>query len=199
MEFRLQHFLLSLSATFFLFSHASAIAAGKKLDLNNEFFEFGVSGGVINIQDFTSEPTVVLTATFNATEDFFLQYNYQFADVSLSSFEAGPDRDSFFEGESRSYTHYDVLLGYKFFQSEFFIADGYTTIGNLYTVIGAGNNSFGGEDAFATVVGIGYKVGLNRRWNLRTDFKDYIYKSGIFADQRTTHNTSFTVGLSFLW
>ena len=36
MEFRLQHFLLSLSAVFLIFSNSSAFAAGKKLDLNNK-------------------------------------------------------------------------------------------------------------------------------------------------------------------
>lgn len=178
----------------------SAVAAGEKLRLNNEYFEFGVSAGVLNVQDFPAGLTLGVSATFSATEDFFLQYNYQFADVGENRFESDPEnRAIFFQGEDRQFRHYDLLLGYKLFQSEFFVLDGYNTIGNLYTVLGIGNTAFGDEDSFSTVVGVGYKVGLTRKWQLRFDFRDYIYRSEILIDDGLRHNTSFTTGVSYLW
>ena len=74
MEFRFQHLLLSVVLCITsLFS--SSVFAGGKLNLNNEYFEFGAAAGVISIQDFTSELTLAFSATFTASEDFFLQYN----------------------------------------------------------------------------------------------------------------------------
>ncbi len=200
MEFRFQYFFLIISLVTMSYASQSLAAGGEKLDLNNEYFEFGVSAGILSVQDFGAEPTVALSATFIATEDFFLQYNYQFSDISLSTYEDSDAGIPIAEGDDRFFRRYDFLLGYNVFQSEFFVTDGYTTIGNLYTVIGVGNNSFAGEDAFSTTVGVGFKVGLNRRWNLRADFRDYIHKApSILANDDRTHNTSFTVGLSFLW
>lgn len=202
MEFRFQHILLSICAIFsFLCTSLAYAEKGKKLRLNNEFFEFGVHAGVLNVQDFSSELTLGFSATFAASENFFLQYNYQVADVSLSTVEENPNLARFFVGDDRLFTHYDLLLGYNLFQSEFFVVDGYNTIGNLYTVIGVGNTNFGDEDRFTTTVGVGYKVGLTRKWQLRIDFRDYIYRSALISQDkdRTRHNTSFTAGISFLW
>jgi len=203
MEFRYQHLLLSATLALSLcFANATfAAGKGKKLRLNNEFFEFGVHAGVINIQDFTSELTLGVSATFSASENFFLQYNYLAADVSLSTFEEVPGGGLFFQGNDRLFRHYDLLLGYNLLQSEFFVADGYNTIGSLYTVIGVGDTNFGDEDRFTTTIGIGYKIGLTRRWKLRIDFRDYIYRSSLIRQDgdRARHNTAFTAGISFLW
>ena len=45
-------------------------------DINNEVFELGIFAGIINIEDFGSEFVPGISATFRASEDFFIQYNY---------------------------------------------------------------------------------------------------------------------------
>ena len=195
MEFRFQYILLIATLMLFQFSYAG----DKRLSLDNEYFEFGVSTGVISVQDFTSEFSLGLQSTFTASEHFFLQLNYMQADVSLSSSEENIGR--FFNGDDRTYTHYDVLLGYNIFQGEIFLDEGVSTLSSLYAVAGVGNNSFGGEDVLAYTVGFGYQLGLSRRYNLRFDFRDYIYDSSLTLGNRsqTVHNTHFTVGIGYLW
>ena len=195
MESRLQYILLI--GTLGLIQ--PALADDKRLSLDNEYFEFGVSSGILNIQDFGSEFSLGLQTTFTASESFFLQFNYLQAEASLSSYENS--QGQYFSDDDRDFVHYDVLLGYNIFQGEIFLGEGVSTLSSLYSVIGVGHNSFGGEDELAYTIGMGYKVGLSRKVNLRFDFRDYIYESTLLLGNEayTVHNTHFTVGISYLW
>lgn len=194
MELRFQHLFLIVSA-FLVGLTGSAWADSKKLPLDNEYFELGITTGVVAIQDFNSEYTLGVGATFAASESFFLQFNYMTANSSLSAFEESQGR--YFDGSDRTFTHYDLLVGYSIFHGELFVREGDSTLSNLYVVGGVGNNSFGGEDNFATTVGLGYKLGLSRKYNLSFDFRDYIYKSSLIVEDKTVHNTHFSIGLSY--
>ena len=193
MELRFQHLLLSLVVSCL---PSLTLAAGK-LDVNNEYFEISVTTGVISIQDFNSELSLGLAATFNATENFFLQYNYMQATTSETPYEA--DNTPYFSGKDRTFTYYDLLLGYNLFQGEVFRGESKAQLSTLYGVLGAGNTTFGGESAFTTVIGAGYKFGLTRKINVNIDLRDYIFKTGL-ADQETrTHNTHLSFGLGYMW
>lgn len=192
MESRFQHFILV-----FLASMALPVCADNaRLDLDSEVFELGASSGVLAIQDFNSEWSFGFDATFHASEDFFLQLNYLEAEASLSSFENSQGR--YFSGSDRVFSHYNLLLGYNLFQGEFYPSEGNSTLSTFYGVAGVGNISFGGEESFSSVIGLGYKLGLSRRFNLRVDFRDYIYESNLIVDNATAHNTHFTLGFGFL-
>lgn len=194
MELRFQHVFLVLSL--FLVGYcSSSFAESKKLPLDNEYFELGFSTGVVAIQDFNSEYTMGAGATFRASESFFLQFNYFSAASSLSAFEKSQGR--YFDGADRNFSHYDLLVGYSIFHGELFLREGESTLSNLYLVGGVGNNSFGGEDNFSTTIGLGYKLGLSRKYNLSFDFRDYIYQSSLIVEDKTVHNTHLSIGISY--
>jgi hypothetical protein len=44
--------------------------------IDNELFDIGMQVGLINIEDFGSEIVLGTSATFKASEDFFLQFNF---------------------------------------------------------------------------------------------------------------------------
>jgi outer membrane beta-barrel protein len=165
-------------------------------DTNNEFFSLGVSFGVLNVEDFTSEFVPALSATFRASEDFFLQANYLRADISKSAYET--TQSSLFSGDDRRFTHYDFLFGYNLFQSEFYFASEETALANLYVVSGIGDTEFGGESSFTYTLGMGYEVAVSRHLGLYIDFRDYIYESTLVSDEeRRVNATHVGVGAKY--
>ena len=153
-------------------------------DINNEVFELGVFAGIINIEDFGSEFVPGISATFRASEDFFIQYNYLQTDVSASSYEN--NQGKLFDGDDRTFKHYDLLIGYNLFQGEFFPSPPKANLSSLYVVGGVGDTEFGGESSLTYTVGIGYQVALTRRIGLHFDFRDYIYRSTLVSDEKRT-------------
>lgn len=199
MECRFQHILLkSLAMSLGLMGLQSAVFA-EKLDLDNEYFEFGVSSGFINIQDFRSEPSLGLHATFTGSQNLFVQFNYITAEASLSSFEES--QGAYFTGDDRDYIHYDILLGYKIFQGEIFWDDNQASLSSLYAVVGVGNNTFGGEEVLSQTLGLGYKIGLTRKINLNLDYRSYTYESSILTgdESKRYYNGHFIIGIGYLW
>ena len=165
--------------------------------IDSEYFDAGLFTGVLNIEDFNSEFIVGANVTFNANEDFFMQFNYFQTDASLSSYEKieGP----YFSGSDRDFTHFDFLVGYNLFLGEQFFSDTKAKLSSLYLVAGVGDTDFGGEGSFTYTAGIGYQVALKRTWLMRIDFRDYIYDTNIIGEDTTVHNTSLTASLSYLF
>jgi len=169
----------------------------KNINIDTEYFDVGVFTGILNIEDFNSELVTGINMTFNANEDFFIQFNYLEADASLSSFELSQGR--LFAGNDRKFTHFDFLLGYNLFLGEHFMSDTNTRLSSMYLVAGVGDTEFGGEESFTYTLGLGYQVALQRNILVRIDFRDYIYKTNIIGENNSTHNTQLSAGVSFLF
>ncbi|MCW8876378.1 MAG: outer membrane beta-barrel domain-containing protein [Kangiellaceae bacterium] len=169
--------------------------AGDTSKINTEYFDIGVFTGVINIEDFTSELVTGISATFNANENYFVQFNYLQADASLSSFEES--QGQLFSGSDRTFSHFDFLVGYNLFQGEHFFSDTTAKLSSLYLVTGVGDTEFGGEGSFTYTIGMGYQVNLQREIILKLDFRDYIYKTNLIGEDKSTHNTQLSVGLTY--
>ena len=166
-------------------------------ELDTEFFELGLYGGVLNVQDFTSELLLGARATFHASEDFFLQANLAQAEVSESSFEQ--KLGSVLEGADRDYTYFNLLLGYNVFQGEVFPFSSQASLSALHLVAGVGNTEFGDEESFTYVIGAGYRVNITRRYVWSVDLRDHIYQSSLLRENDRTHNVELVMGISYLF
>lgn len=206
MENRFQHFLLTTKLTLaclLLATHAGAeemSGAPSEVEegstINNEVFELGVTAGIINIADFGSEFTLGISATFKASEDFFLQYNLFQTDAALSSYENSQGKLF----DDRSFRHYDLLVGYNLYQGELYLNSPEAKLSALYLVGGVGDTQFGGEETFTYTLGVGYQIAMTRRFILRFDYRSYIYTSNLIADEnKTVNSTHFSSGLSYLF
>lgn len=170
----------------------------KASDLNSEVFELGLFAGIFNIGDFGSEWALGVSAGFQASEDFFLQYNYLRCDAGLSSFEKS--QGSYFSGADRKFVHYDLLVGYNLFQGEMYPSEGVANLSSFYLVGGVGDTQFGDEASFTYTVGLGYQIALTRRFILHIDYRNYIYDSALIrGTEETTQNTLFSAGLNYLF
>ncbi|MBV1884003.1 MAG: outer membrane beta-barrel domain-containing protein [Pseudomonadales bacterium] len=206
METRLQHVLLIMRAIpcslFLLMSSTVAVADStdgvlQTIDIDTEFFELGVTTGIISVDDFSSELMLGVGAKFHATEDLFLQFTYGQADVSLSISEKKGDEH--FSGSSRTYRYYDFLVGYNVMAGEVFPYENAAYLSSLYVVAGVGNTDFGGENTFTLVAGVGYKVSVNNGLVWSVDLKDHAFKSGLIRLDEIAHNIEFSTSIGFLF
>jgi outer membrane beta-barrel protein len=207
MDNRFQFVLLTIKAVALAtaFLHAPVLLADDSgtektdiSDINNEVFELGVFAGIVNIEDFGSELAPGLSLTFRASEDFFIQYNYLQADVALSAYENS--QDPFFSGNDRTFTHYDLLIGYNIFQGEFFPSPAKAKLSALYVVAGVGDTEFGGESSFTYTLGLGYEVALTRHIGVHIDFRNYLYQSTLVSDEkRMVSAAQVSIGTKYLF
>lgn len=204
MENWIQHVLLSARIAALAGLVAAPVASAQVTEtsaehrIDSEVFDLGVTAGVVNIADFNGEWALGLSATFQASESFFLQYNFLQADSSPSAYENS--QGLLFDGGDRNFRHYDLLVGYKLFQGEFFAAEGAARLSSLYLVGGAGETRFGGEENFTTTVGVGYEVAITRDVLVRLDYRAYLYDSSLVADEeRSVTSSQLSAGVSYLF
>ncbi|MEN8206051.1 MAG: outer membrane beta-barrel domain-containing protein [Pseudomonadota bacterium] len=169
-------------------------------DIDDESFEIGVFAGIINIDDFGSEPMFGINASYYATEDFFLQLNYAVSSADLTSFEElSGENVRLLTDSERDYTYYNALIGYNIFPGEVFMTSKLTFNSAFYLVGGVGNTEFGGEDNFTTTLGAGYRIVLRDWLSWHVDFRDHIFKSDIIKEGQTTHNMELSTGLALFF
>lgn len=169
-----------------------------EMDIDKEIVELGLFTGVLNIGDFGSEWLTGISATFQASEDFFLQYNYLQAKADLSSVEKSQGR--YFSGSDRDFVHYDLLVGYKLFQAEVYPTEGKANLSSFYLTAGVGESRFGGEETFTFTAGLGYDVAISRDLIIRADYRHYVYESALIRDEEATvRSAQFSIGLGYLF
>ncbi len=199
MESWLQHLLLKpvrLKALplFAICMGAPSVALAAKID--TEFFELGVTAGMVTIEDFTTEFSYGVSGTFKTTEDFFLQFNGLTSDFTLSSVEESAQGP--YSGD-RTYRHWNLLLGYNVFQGEVFRGD-YAGLASLYVVGGVGDTEFLDESNFTYVYGVGYHMAVSRRYTVRLDYRQTVYDSAVVDQQEnTTTNAQLSIGFGWLF
>jgi outer membrane beta-barrel protein len=168
--------------------------------IDDESFEIGLYAGILDIDNFGSEPLYGINASYFATEDFFLQLNYAVSKAGHTSFEdlSGKNVRLLTDSE-RDYTYYNALVGYNIFPGEVFMTSKLTFNSAFYLVGGVGNTKFGGEDNFTTTLGTGYRIVLRDWLTWHIDFRDHIFKSDIIKQNQTTHNIELSSGLTWFF
>ena len=191
--------LTSIGAAVLLLATAGTAQAAEndKAKINSDFFEVGVSTGMLNIEDFGSELYAGVSANFKATEDLFLQFNYAQSHLALSAFEQSQGR--LFEGADRDFKHYDFLVGYNIFQGEVFRSNRKSNLSALYVVAGVGETALGGENNFSYTYGVGYQFALTRKIIVRCDYRNVSFNSSLLVEDELTRTTQIGVGVGYLF
>ena len=174
---------------------SASVFAGGLRSVDNEVFELGVNAGMINIEDYGSELTFGASASFKATEDFFLQVNYLQASAKESSYEKSQGKLF----SDRDFRHFDLLVGLNIFQSEFSFKEGEENLASFYVVGGVGDTAFGGEESFTYTLGAGYQVAFNRSYIVKLDYRNYTYNSTLSDVDKTVNNGGFSLGVNYLF
>jgi outer membrane beta-barrel protein len=166
----------------------------KEPKIDRENWEIGAFAGVMSIEDFGSDLVYGARLAFHLTEGFFVEGTAGQTEAGLTSFEILSGGARLFE--DRTYTYYNLNLGYNVLPGEGFIGEGHAYNTSLYLIAGLGSTRFADDDRFTVNFGAGFRFLLNDSITLRLDFRDHLYDIDILGDEKTVHNLEGTLGFT---
>jgi outer membrane beta-barrel protein len=168
-------------------------------DIDSEDFEVGAYAGALNIEDFGTNPVYGIRGAYHITEDFFVEAAYGRSEASETSYETLSGGAKLLTGSERNFYYYNISLGYNLFPGEAFIGSGHAFNTALYVIAGVGDTEFADDSHFTVNAGAGYRFLLTDWMALHIDARDYIFKSDLLGNDKTTNNLEFTGGLTFFF
>jgi len=161
-------------------------------------FEIGAFVGVMNIEDFGTNSLQGVSLSYHINENFFGKIHYGQSTAGETSFERLSGGSQLLTSAQRDLTYYDVSVGYNL-NGETFITNNTVFNSSFYLMLGAGNTEFGGDDRFTINVGAGYRVVLSDYFAVNIDMTDHIFDNDVLGIEKTTHNLSFSAGISLFF
>jgi outer membrane beta-barrel protein len=168
-------------------------------DIDSEDFEAGAYAGVMSIEDFGTNFVYGVRAAYHITEDFFAEAAYGRTEANETSYETLSGGAKLLTDSERRFDYYNISLGYNLFPGEAFIGRGHAFNTALYVIAGVGNTEFADDSHFTVNAGAGYRFLLTDWMALHVDVRDYIFKSDLLGNDKTTNNLEFTGGLTFFF
>jgi outer membrane beta-barrel protein len=165
-------------------------------DIDSENFEIGAYGGILDVQDFGSNPVYGVRAAYHVTEDFFLEGLYGRSELGKTSFEKLSGNVELLTDGDRQFSYYNLSVGYNILPGEAFVGRKYAFRGGLYLIAGAGSSDFAGDQRFTISGGFGYRMAATDWLSLRIDVRDYVFESDLLGSNETLNNLEFTGGLT---
>ena len=168
-------------------------------ELDNEDWEIGAFGGLMNVEDFGTDIATGVRAAYHVTEDFFVEGVYGRTTLGETSFELLSGGAQILSDDERDMTYYNVSVGWNVFPGESFIGGRWAFKGGMYLIGGIGSTVFGGDDRFTINAGIGYRMALTDWLALRVDIRDHFFESELLGTPKDLHNIEFTGGLTIFF
>jgi len=163
--------------------------------IDTEDFEIGAFGGMYSIEDFGTNPVVGARVAYHVTEIFFVEgmYGQTKGDRPLLDELLGA---STLTEKDLELSYYDVVLGFNFLPGEGFIGGKWAFVTSLYFMAGAGNTTFLSEDRFTFTGGFGYRFLATDWLGAHIDFKNHVFKTDYFGNEKTTNNLEMHIGFT---
>ena len=160
--------------------------------IDTENFEITAYYGVLDVEDFGTEPAYGVRVAYHITEDFFVEGAYGMSESSDQTLE---NLTTFNILQDEDITYYSVSIGYNIFPGEIFLGRNFAMTSSFYLMTGVGNVEFNEEDEFAYNIGFGFKV-LPTDWlSLRLDVRDIVYETDLLGDNEFTNNFEISANL----
>jgi outer membrane beta-barrel protein len=171
----------------------------KEADIDTEDFEIGGFFGVMNVEDFGTNPVYGARLTYHVTELVFVEGAYGHTDTDETSFERLSGAAQLLDDNDRKLDYYNLSFGFNLLPGESFVGSKWAFTSDFFIVGGVGSTSFAGEDEFTWNIGFGYKVLANDWLALRVDARDHVFDVDLLGEKQTNHNLEFTGGLSIFF
>lgn len=164
--------------------------------IDTENFEISAYYGVLDVEDFGTEPAYGLRAAYHITEDFFIEGAIGMSEASDETLE---NLTTFNILQDEDITYYNVSIGYNIFPGEVFLGRNYAMTSTFYLMFGVGNVEFNDEDEFAYNLGFGLKI-LPTDWlSVRLDVRDIVYETDLLGDNEFTNNFEISANLGMFF
>lgn len=163
--------------------------------IDSDDIEVGVFAGQMNVVDFGTNPVVGVTFAYHVTENIFTQLSYGTTDTEPSSFEIISGSNLLTE-DQRTYSYYDLSVGYNLLHGESFMTDNTVFNSAFYVTAGVGSTDFAGDQRYTVTAALGYRFLFTDWLAMHVEVKDHIFDIDILGEDKTTHNINYTLGLT---
>ena len=168
----------------------------KEPKIDREDFEVGAFVGIMSIEDFGSDFVFGARFAYHVTEGFFVEGTIGQTEAGLTSFEVLSGGAPIIADSERTYTYYNLNVGYNILPGEGFVGEGRAYNTNFYLIAGLGSTRFAGDDRFTVNFGAGYRFLLNDSIALHVDFRDHLFDIDLLGEEKTTHNLEGHLGVT---
>ena len=168
----------------------------KEPAIDREDFEVGAFVGILSIEDFGSDVVYGARLAYHVTEGFFVEASVGQTEAGLTSFEVLSGGAPIIADDERTFTYYNLNVGYNLLPGEGFVGEGRAYNTNFYLIAGLGSTSFAGDDRFTVNFGAGYRFLLTDSIALHVDFRDHLFDIDILGEEKTTHNLEGHLGVT---
>ena len=166
-------------------------------DIDTEDFEIGVFYGLMNVEDFGTNPVYGGRLAYHVTEYVFVEGAYGRTDTDETSAERLSGGAKLIN--DRELEYYNVSFGFNLFPGESFVGGKWAFTSDFFIIAGVGSTSFADEDEFTWNFGFGYKVLATDWLAFRVDARDHIFDVDLLGESQTNHNLEFTAGVSIFF
>ncbi len=168
----------------------------KEPKIDREDFEVGIFGGIMSVEDFESNVSYGARLAYHVTEGFFVEGTVGQTDAGLTSFERLSGGAPLLSESDRTFTYYNLNLGYNILPGEAFVGENRAFNNSLYLTAGLGSTRFAGDDRFTVNFGLGYRFLLTDALALHVDFRDHLFDIDLLGEEKTVHNLEAHLGLT---
>lgn len=168
----------------------------KEPKIDTENFEVGGFVGLMSIEDFGSDFVYGARIAYHVTEGFFVEATVGQTEAGLTSFEVLSGGARLIADNERTFTYYNLNLGYNILPGEGFVGEGRAYNTSLYLVAGLGSTRFAGDDRFTVNFGAGFRFLLTDSVALHIDFRDHLFDIDLLGEEKTVHNLESHLGVT---
>jgi len=168
----------------------------KEPAIDREDFEIGGYVGIMSVEDFGTDVVYGVRLAYHITAGFFVEGTVGQTEAGLTSFEELSGGARLITDSQRTFTYYNLNLGYNILPGEVFIGEGRAYNTNLYLIAGLGSTRFAGDDRFTVNVGAGYRFLLSDSIALHLDFRDHLFDIDLLGEEKTAHNLEGHLGFT---
>jgi outer membrane beta-barrel protein len=167
--------------------------------IDREDFEVGAFVGIMSLEDFGSDVVYGARLAYHVTEGFFVETTIGRTEAGLTSFEVLSGGARIIADDDRTFTYYNLNLGYNILPGEVFVGEGRAFNTNFYLVAGLGSTRFAEDDRFTVNFGAGFRFLMTDSLALHVDFRDHLYDIDLLGEEKTTHNLEGHLGFTLFF
>ncbi len=168
----------------------------KEPQIDREDFEVGAFAGIMSIEDFGTDVVYGARLAYHVTPGFFIEGTVGQTEAGLTSFEQLSGGARLIDDDERTFTYYNLNVGYNILPGEGFIGEGRAYNANLYLIAGLGSTRFAGDDRFTVNFGAGFRFLLTDSLALHVDFRDHLFDIDLLGEEKTVHNLEGHLGVT---
>lgn len=171
----------------------------KESMLDSENFELGAYYGLLNVEDFGSNPVVGFSFAYHVTESFFLEAAYGESETQKTSYELLSGGVELLTEEERQLRYYNLSVGYAFLPGQVYIGKRWAFNTRIYLIGGAGNTEFASKDYFTYNLGAGLRFYASDWIALDLSMRNHAFTHELFGESKSINNLEARFGLSLFF